>query len=243
VVGAGVITTMTTVFATLQGVLPGWVRGRGAALAMLTVWLVTAPAAYGWGTLASVVGVPSSLTVAAIGCAAVALVVARPLRIGGFADVDNTPVSLAMPAAASVPEPLDGPVLVTVEWIIDPGRRDEFAAAMKPVRRHRRRDGAMTWGLYYDITNPGRIVESFTVASWAEHERQHGRTVASDGPDEAAAHSMLVNGPPVVVHYLNVGERHHDHTPDSVTVHRNSPPSESSCGEPPTQEGVEPGPT
>lgn len=207
IVGAATISAMTTVFATLQGILPAWVRGRGLAIAMLTVWLVTSPAAYGWGALAAAASVRTALTVAAVSCAVVALFAARPLRIGGYADIDITPVPLAMPTIACAPAPVDGPVLVTVEWRIDPASASEFTAAMEPIRRRRRRDGAITWGLYADIADPGRMLESFTVASWAEHERQHGRTIATDVAVEAAARAFLVDGDPVVTHLVAPGRR------------------------------------
>jgi len=201
--GAGSIVAMTTVFATFQAVLPSWVRGRGLAVAMLTVWLVTAPASYGWGSLASDRGVSTALTIAAIGVLATALLAAPFLRIGGLADVDLTPVPTALPVMVLEPAGSDGPVLVTVEWRIDPADTDRFAEAMAPIRRQRRRDGAMTWGLFHDVTDPGRMIESFSVASWAEHERQHERTVAGDGEGQAAARALLVGSDaPLVTHLI-----------------------------------------
>lgn len=54
------------------------------------------------------------------------------------------------PELALEPEPRAGPVLVTVEWRIDPARREEFAEAMRPVERARRQTGATRWGLFQD---------------------------------------------------------------------------------------------
>ncbi len=201
--GGGSIVAMTTVFATFQAVLPAWVRGRGLAVAMLTVWLVTSPASYGWGALASAYGSGTALTIAAIGAVATALVTAPLLRIGQLGDTDTTPVPLALPAMGVTPAPNDGPVLVTVEWRINPAMVDEFAVAMTPIRRQRRRDGAITWGLFHDLAEPGRMIESFTVASWAEHERQHGRTVVGDAEAQATARALLVStDDPLVTHLV-----------------------------------------
>lgn len=82
VIGGASISVLATVFATVQQVLPEWILGRGLAVAMLTVWLVTSPVAYGWGALATSVGVSTALTVAAIGSAVAVLLAAYPLRIG-----------------------------------------------------------------------------------------------------------------------------------------------------------------
>jgi hypothetical protein len=70
------------------------------------------------------------------------------------------------------PELDDGPVLVTVEYKIDPIEAMEFLKAIHEYQRIRRRDGATRWGVYYDSESPGIHVETFLVDSWAEHQRQ-----------------------------------------------------------------------
>jgi hypothetical protein len=52
---------------------------------------------------------------------------------------------------ANEPEAEQGPVLVTVEYRINPQRTAEFASAMLELGRVRRRDGAVDWGLYEDV--------------------------------------------------------------------------------------------
>src|SRR5260370_9597804 len=83
--------------------------------------------------------------------------------------------------------PEDGPVLVMMEYSIDPQRGGEFARAMQAVRRIRRRDGAIRWSLYEDAATPGRYIENFVVQSWAEHLRQHERITVSDRQLEVKA--------------------------------------------------------
>jgi Transmembrane secretion effector len=68
-----------------------------------------------------------------------------------------------------------GPVLVTVEYDVAAERVSEFVEAMHRFGRIRRRDGASRWGIFRDLETPGRFVETFIVASWAEHLRQHDR--------------------------------------------------------------------
>jgi Transmembrane secretion effector len=70
-------------------------------------------------------------------------------------------------------EPDEGPVLVTIEYKIAPGKAKDFLKAIHNYQRIRRRDGAMRWGVYYDSESPGVYVEIFLVDSWAEHQRQH----------------------------------------------------------------------
>jgi hypothetical protein len=92
-----------------------------------------------------------------------------------------------MPAviAGVAPAPAEGPVLVTVEYIVDRDHADAFKRAMLEYERVRRRDGASSWGIFQDVETPDRYLETFLVSSWAEHLRQHGRfTLADRGLEE-----------------------------------------------------------
>jgi hypothetical protein len=82
------------------------------------------------------------------------------------------------------PEPDAGPVLVTVEYKVDPAKEPEFLDAIHDYQRIRRRDGAVHWGIYYDTEHTGVYVENFLVASWAEHARQHDRFTMVDRESE-----------------------------------------------------------
>jgi hypothetical protein len=73
---------------------------------------------------------------------------------------------------------------------------------MVPVRRQRLRDGGYGWRLYHDLETPGRMVETFTVSTWAEHERQHERAIANDDVEQANARAFLIDGNPIVHHLI-----------------------------------------
>ncbi len=68
-----------------------------------------------------------------------------------------------------------GPVLVTVEYEIDPEDSAAFAAAIALLVDERRRDGAFFWQVFADAENPRRWVETFMLESWLDHLRQHER--------------------------------------------------------------------
>jgi quinol monooxygenase YgiN len=73
-----------------------------------------------------------------------------------------------------------GPVLVAVEYLIDPKDRDAFLTALEHLASERRRDGAYAWGVFEDVAQRGRFVETFLVESWLEHLRQHERVTQAD---------------------------------------------------------------
>ena len=81
--------------------------------------------------------------------------------------------------------------------------RPRFARAMQLMRRIRRRDGAIRWGLFEDAATPGRYIETFVVESWAEHLRQHERVTVSDREIEVRAFAFhLGDDPPKVTHWI-----------------------------------------
>src|SRR4029434_7604034 len=73
-----------------------------------------------------------------------------------------------------------GPVLVTIEYRIDPKHAEAFTKAARASGEIKRRDGAVYWNLFRDTADPARFVETFIVDSWDEHLRQHGRLTQAD---------------------------------------------------------------
>jgi hypothetical protein len=106
------------------------------------------------------------------------------------------------------PAPDQGPVLVTVKYVIDPAKAPEFLHQIHKYERIRRRDGAISWGIFFDTQAPNTYLESFKVGSWAEHERQHDRFTEADREIEKRVLSYAVK-PVEVKHYIYAPERLH----------------------------------
>ncbi len=186
-----------------QTSLPAWVRARGLAVYLLVFQSAMALGSVIWGEVATHFGLRMTLLVAGIALLAAAAATAR-LRLTGQREPDVTP-SLHWPEPALLVDrnPEHGPVLVTVEYWIDPARGVEFARAMQAMRTVRRRDGAIRWGLFEDAAAPGRYIETFVVESWAEHLRQHERATVSDRELEETAWAFhLAPEPPKVTHWI-----------------------------------------
>ena len=116
------------------------------------------------------------------------LLLTRKLSVGGGEDEDHSPArpGSAAPDAADRVDPDDGPVMVTVEYLIDPPRPTDFNDVMQQTRRARLRQGALSWGLFRDPAVPGRYIEYFLDETWVEHLRRLERFTASRrGPARA----------------------------------------------------------
>ena len=95
-----------------------------------------------------------------------------------------------------------GPVLVTVEYRIAPEKRAAFLVAVRDLGQLRRRDGAYTWDVYEDAAENGRFLETFMVASWLEHLRQHHRVTNADRVVQDAIREFGAAAEPKVTHFI-----------------------------------------
>jgi MFS family permease len=172
-----------------QSVLADWVRGRGLAVIQLTFMLALAAGGALWGFAATRIGVSSALQVAAA-CLAATTLLAWRFRLGAAEAVDSTVADQPEPHVPVSLSPDDGPVLLSVEYRIDPGSLPGFLAAAGPLARMRRREGAMHWGLYADPNDAQRQVETFMAPSWSEHLRSSARLTGTDAQIIARARSF-----------------------------------------------------
>jgi predicted MFS family arabinose efflux permease len=186
-----------------QTSVPAWVRARALAVYLLVFQGAMAVGSVIWGAIATRVGLRTTLF-----CAGTALIVAAAatsrLKLAGLRELDTRPSGHWPEPVLVLERPQEhGPVLVAVEYSIDPAQARDFSDAMQPMRRLRRRDGAIRWGLFEDAATPGRYIETFVVESWAEHLRQHERVTISDREVEARALAFHQgDGPPKITHWI-----------------------------------------
>jgi hypothetical protein len=100
-------------------------------------------------------------------------------------------------------DPDDGPVVVMIEYHVEPANWPAFRAAAEQLRRLRLRDGALRAGMFADVAHPTRLTEFYHVATWGEHQRQHHRFTKEDQVVEGQL-LRLHSGPepPRVTHFL-----------------------------------------
>jgi hypothetical protein len=208
--GAGWLALLTTLSAAAQIVLPAWVRARGLSVYLLVLMGGMSLGSAAWGVAAESLGVPRSLALAGAAVAASRLFVWR-LRLPDGPAPDLAPAPRwPEPELGAAVDAERGPVLVTVAYEIDPAEVEAFARVMRGLGRVRRRDGALRWGLWADMAQPGRYLESFVVESWLEHLRQHERMTADDRALQAMARAFHRGGEPRVTHFV------HERIPDDA---------------------------
>ncbi|KQY61737.1 MFS transporter [Ensifer sp. Root142] len=203
--GAAWITALTTLNGAAQAILPNWVRGRALAVYLTVFNGAMTAGSLAWGAIAELLGVPATLLVGAAGLVVVGVVFHIVKLPAGEAD---------LVASNHWPEPLTaspidndrGPVLITIEYRVDPADRQAFTSALYRLSSERRRDGAYGWGVTEDTADPEIMVEWFFVESWAEHLRQHRRVSKADADLQQEVRKFhRGDAAPLVRHLLSVG--------------------------------------
>jgi MFS family permease/quinol monooxygenase YgiN len=190
--GVSWMALMSSFNVSIQRLVPAWVRARVLAIYLLVFFGSMAAGSALWGALANRIGISSTLLCAS-GALVAGILIAFFYRLPSGGELDLEPsLHWTDPVVVNEPHSKDGPVLITVEYQIDPGKAEEFIDAMREVRRILRRDGAIRWGLFNDTANPGHYIETFLVESWAEHMRQHARITNEDRAAQDRARSFHV---------------------------------------------------
>ena len=192
--GVAWIAILSALQVAAQMTLPAWVRARGLAAFVVVFMGGMAIGSVIWGQVATRIGIPAALTTAACGTL-IAIALTWPFKLGQDGTLDHRPsMDWPAPVLAETPEPDSGPVLVTIEYHVEPDKRSEFVAAMQALREMRRRNGAYFWELFHDSADPVRFIECFMDESWLEHLRQHERVSVADREIQQQAKQYMVKG-------------------------------------------------
>ena len=191
---------------TVQTLIPAWVRGRVVSVYMLSFFGSMALGSALWGFTASWLGIRNTLFITA-SCIVAGILFTLRYKLATGEEMDFTPHRyqywLENSANDTQPGMEEGPVLVVVEYRVDPGRIEEFLEAMGPLKSIRLRDGAFRWNLFRDLADNRYFIESFIVESWVEHLRQHDRRTVSDQAIVDHVRSFHRKGKPLRIrHFL-----------------------------------------
>ncbi len=200
--GAAWIATTNTLVTSAQLALPNWVRARGMSIYQMAIMGGTALGAGLWGHVANVAGADHAVIAAALS-GVLLLFATRRLSVDWGEAEDLSPQPPKPVEVAIDIQPDEGPVMVVVEYLIDPARAAAFAQVMQASRRARLRQGALSWGLFRDTAVPGRYVEYFVDETWVEHLRRQERFTAADEDLRAQRLAFHIgSAPPAVKRYV-----------------------------------------
>lgn len=201
--GSAWLALFSSIIVAGQLAVPDWVRARGLALVMLTMMGSMAFGSAVWGHTADVLGIPLTCSICSVGLA-ISLLLVKNIRIGEDDHIDLTPsMHWPTPEFADEIRPDSGPVMITIEYLVEQENQDEFLRLSRQLKQLRKRDGAFFWELYNKAGRVNCLVEVFMVNSWLEHLRQHTRVTVLDKQLQDRIRSLLQQGTrPKRTHYV-----------------------------------------
>lgn len=180
IAGGAWVMTLTGLSVTVQFIAPRWVVGRAIAINQVSIFAGMAFGSWFWGFVATIFRVEIAFIASGMAMLAT-LLLAFFFPLTADAAPDLTPArarpidGLQGPVGAN-----DGPIVVTIDYQVQPANFQAFAAAMVDLGRIRRRNGAHRWTLHQDVDNPIRWVERFHSLTWIDHLRRQTRHTRAD---------------------------------------------------------------
>jgi MFS family permease len=178
--GAGWTASVTLFNVGVQLAAPRWVAGRALAAYQAAITGGIALGSWMWGSIANVMGVEGALLISG------AALVASPLlglwmRMPTVSGPNELSLDvLADPEVRLSLTPRSGPIVVEIEYRVDPAKARLFYAVMQHVQLSRQRNGAYGWSIARDIADPELWTERYHCPTWLDYLRQRNRSTASE---------------------------------------------------------------
>ncbi|PEQ11881.1 MFS transporter [Novosphingobium sp. PC22D] len=180
VIGACNIMTIALLNVSVQLSAPRWVTARALSLFSSALTAGIGIGAWLWGEFAGSYGVTEAFV--ASGCVSAALILlGLVLPISREKELDNSPIGLGRdPEVALDLTPRSGPVVVELDYYVDPEQAREFYSVMMELQRSRKRLGGFDWTLARDIADPARWTERYYCPTWGDYLRMRERYSQED---------------------------------------------------------------
>ena len=175
-----------------------WVQARVLSVYQMVLFGGMALGSWIWGEVAGSYGVLTALIAA--GCVMLGQLLLQPfLTLPSDQAPDMRPANRRETLVTEVPVPAgEGPVMIQVEYNVKADNVPAFLTAMDELGHQRRRNGALRWRLFQDVSDADHWIETFLVADWLDQRRLLDRTTTADLLIEAEALRHHEGDEPVV---------------------------------------------
>jgi len=175
VIGACNILTIALLNVSVQLTAPRWVTARALSLFSSAITAGIGLGAWAWGEVAAYTDVGVAFIASGMAVMATApLGYLLPLTRDQEADQDSVDIGYE-PEVALALTLRSGPVVVEVEYDVEPEQAREFYAVMMKLQRVRKRIGGFDWSISRDVANPALWVERYHCPTWGDYLRMRAR--------------------------------------------------------------------
>jgi predicted MFS family arabinose efflux permease len=196
-VGAAWTLSVTIFNVGVQMSAPRWVAGRALAAFQAAIAGGVAIGSWGWGSVANSYGIENAL-LAAGAFLLVSPVLSRWLRMPPTGGRNETALEvLADPELRLSLSARSGPIVVEIEYRVDPAKARLFYAVMQHIQLVRQRNGAYGWSIARDIADPELWTERYHCPTWHDYLRQRNRSTQSERELQERAYAFHLGPEPV----------------------------------------------
>ena len=195
--GAAWTASVTVFNVGVQLAAPRWVAGRALAAYQAAIAGGIALGSWVWGSAANVIGVEGALLISG------ATLFASPvlglwMRMPTVSGPNELSLDvLADPEVRLSLTPRSGPIVIEIEYRVDPAKARLFYAVMQHVQLSRQRNGAYGWSIARDIADPELWTERFHCPTWHDYLRQRSRSTASERALHVRANEFHIGPEPI----------------------------------------------
>jgi MFS family permease len=178
---------------------PRWVTARAIAWFQSALTGGIALGAWIWGYAAADWGLNGALIVSGIALILTPLIgLILPMPPISTADVEMVEVANEPEVALAITA-RSGPIVIEIDYRVDPAEARQFYDIMLKLQRTRLRNGAFDWSLARDIADPALWTERYHCPTWADYLRVRSRFTHADRELQAMADAFHTGGPGVRV--------------------------------------------
>ena len=180
IAGGANILTIALFNIAVQLAAPRWVTARALSLFSSALTGGIAIGALLWGFVASAGGLQTALYISG------AMLALSPVLGLLLPLPESSQGAVELVELASAPEVRmaltlrSGPIVIEIDYTVDPADARAFYEAMRQVQRTRLRNGGFAWSLARDIADPALWTERYQCPTWGDYLRMRDRFTQAD---------------------------------------------------------------
>jgi MFS family permease len=185
--GLSNIITVALLNINVQLSAPRWVAARALSLFGSSLTSGVAIGAWAWGSFASEIGLANAYYVSG-SASLLVLLLGYWLPLSRDEEGEKNTVDIGFePNLALGLSMRSGPIVVEVDYRVDPERARDFYAVMMRMQRMRKRIGGFEWSISRDIEDPWLWTERYHCPTWGDYLRMRDRYTQMDFDVQAEA--------------------------------------------------------
>lgn len=166
---------------------PRWVTARALSLFNASLTGGIALGAWMWGHAAGQWGVDGALIASGVTLILTMLVgLALPMPAVSLAEVEMVDIGHEPEVALAITA-RSGPIVIEIDYRVDPAEARRFYDVMLELQRVRLRNGGFEWSISRDIADPALWTERYHLPTWGDYLRLRSRSTQADQDLQARA--------------------------------------------------------